>query len=109
MSSRHRDDPRRYRRRILTVAAIALGLTFVVGYSAPFGGFVGSYGELLIDPSSSWAFTSVAFVGGGIASHSVAIPNDSNLAGAAIYTQGYLNSVAPAGQLTNAWDLILGY
>ena len=34
MSSRHRDEPRRYRRRILTIAAIALGLTFVVG--APF-------------------------------------------------------------------------
>lgn len=34
MVSRHRDDPRRYRRRILIIGAIALGLTFVVG--APF-------------------------------------------------------------------------
>jgi OOP family OmpA-OmpF porin len=31
MAARHRDDPRRYRRRILTVGAIALGLIFVIG------------------------------------------------------------------------------
>ena len=34
MSSRPRDDTRRYRRRILTIGAVALGLTFVIG--APF-------------------------------------------------------------------------
>ncbi|MEW6072934.1 MAG: matrixin family metalloprotease [Planctomycetota bacterium] len=87
----------------------ATGLTLAVGYSAPFGGFVGSYGELLIDPSSSWAFTSLAFLSGGIANHNVAIPSDPAFVGVGVSVQSYLNSYGPSGQLTNAWDLILGY
>ncbi|MEW6071966.1 MAG: PKD domain-containing protein [Planctomycetota bacterium] len=87
----------------------ATGLTFLVGYSAPLGGVVFGPGELLIDVSSPWQFTSIAGGGSGISHHSVPIPADPIFAGVHSYAQGFLNNVGGAGKLTNAYDLALGY
>ncbi|MEW6074118.1 MAG: S8 family serine peptidase [Planctomycetota bacterium] len=87
----------------------ATGLTFLVGYSAPLGGVVFGPGELPIDVSSPWQFTSIAGGGSGISHHSVPIPSDPVFAGVHSYAQGFLNNVGGAGKLTNAYDLGLGY
>ncbi|MEW6072660.1 MAG: PKD domain-containing protein [Planctomycetota bacterium] len=87
----------------------ATGLTFLVGYSAPTSGLIFGPGELLIDVSSPWQFTSIAGGGSGISHHSVAIPSDPVFAGIHSYAQGFLNNVGGAGKLTNAYDLGLGY
>ena len=87
----------------------AAGLTFMVGYSAPLNGIITGYGELLVDTTSPWLFTSIAGGGGGISNHAVAIPNDPALLGFLAYTQGFLNNVGGSSQLTNALDLVLGH
>ena len=72
-------------------------------------GTMTGFGELMLDPSSTWLFSDAAVIIGGTSNHSIAIPNDSNLVGFTSTVQGYVNSVQPSGQLTNAWNLILGY
>ena len=86
----------------------ATGISFLVGYSAPITGIFTGVGELLIDVTSSWMFTSVAGGSAGISHHTLAIPNDAALAGIHSYVQGFLNNVGGAGKLTNAYDLELG-
>jgi len=86
----------------------AAGLTFVVGYSAPFG-FMTGIGELLIDVSSTWMLTHIAGGGSGISPHTIPIPSDPGLAGVHAYTQGLLNNVGGSALLTNAIELVLGY
>ena len=86
----------------------ASGLSFVIGYSAPISGIFTAFGELLIDPTSAWMFTSIAGGSSGISSHNLPIPNDPTLLGLASFTQGYLNSVGTSSQLTNALDLVIG-
>jgi PKD repeat protein len=87
----------------------ASGLTFLVGYTAPSSGVVLGVGELLVDITSSWALTDIAGGGSGISAHSVGVPSDPSYAGVHAYVQGFLNNVAGAGRLTNAYDLLLGY
>ncbi|MEW6073956.1 MAG: S8 family serine peptidase [Planctomycetota bacterium] len=87
----------------------ASGLTFLVGYSAPTSGLIFGPGELLIDVSTPWQFTSISGGGSGISHHSVPIPSDPVFAGVHTYAQGFLNNVGGAGKLTNAYDLELGY
>ena len=84
------------------------GLVMVFIYSGGLPGIVTSYGELLIDPSSAWMYTDIAFVLGGKSSHSIAIPADPAFAGTAAFAQAFMNGVGPAGQLTNAIDLVVG-
>ena len=86
----------------------AVGISFLVGYSAPITGVFTGVGELLIDVTSGWMFTSVSAGSAGISHHTRAIPNDSNLAGIHSYVQGFLNNVGGSGKLTNAYDLELG-
>ena len=87
----------------------ASGLSFAVGYSAPLGGIFTAFGELLIDTTSPWLFTSISGGSSGISHHTVNIPNDPALAGLNAYVQGYLNNVGGSSQLTNALHLELGY
>ncbi|MEW6071183.1 MAG: PKD domain-containing protein [Planctomycetota bacterium] len=87
----------------------ASGLTFLVGYSAPTSGLIFAPGELLIDVSSPWLFTSISGGASGISYHNIGIPNDPDLLGFPAYTQVLLNNVGGSGRLTNALDLILGH
>jgi hypothetical protein len=85
------------------------GFVFVFVYAGSLPGTPTAFGELLLDPAASWLYTDMAIAFGGIASHSIGIPSDPIYAGNEAFAQGYLNSVAPSGQLTNAIDLVLGY
>ena len=87
----------------------ATGISFVVGYAAPITGIFTGVGELLIDVTTSWMFTSIAGGASGISHHTLSIPNDPSLAGLHSYVQGVLNNVGGSGLLTNAYDLELGY
>ncbi|MEW6071284.1 MAG: PKD domain-containing protein [Planctomycetota bacterium] len=87
----------------------AVGLSFVVAYSAPLSGFFTVVGELLIDPSSAWMMTSIAGGAGGISTHNIPIPSDTAFLGVVAYTQGFLNNVGGAGLLANAIEAGLGY
>ena len=86
----------------------ASGLSFMVGYSAPISGIFTAFGELLVDTTSPWLFTSIAGGAGGISNHTIVIPNDPTLLGFLAYTQGFLNNVGGSSQLTNGLDLVLG-
>lgn len=91
-------------------AAGAGGVVFVFGYSDPLAGTPTAFGELLLDPASSWLFTSIATAGGaGTSSHTVAVPVDPLFSGGRCHAQAYLGNVAPSGQLTNAIDLVFGF
>ena len=83
----------------------ASGLSFVFGYSGSTIPVPTAFGELLIDPTSSFFLLNTSFFFGSVASHSEAVPNDSSLNGLQVFTQGFLNG---AGQLTNAQNLVLG-
>jgi PKD repeat protein len=85
------------------------GFVFVFVYAGSLPGTPTPFGELLLDPAAAWLYTDMAIAFGGIASHSIGIPSDPIYAGNQAFAQGYLNSVAPSGQLTNAIDLVLGY
>jgi PKD repeat protein len=85
------------------------GFVFVFVYAGSLPGAPTAFGELLLDPAAAWLYTDMAIAFSGIASHSIGIPSDPIYAGNQAFAQGYLNSVAPSGQLTNAIDLVLGY
>ena len=85
------------------------GLVFVFVYSGGIPGTPTAFGELMLDPSSSWLFTDLAIAFGGLSQHAIAVPADPVFAGGQAFAQAYLNNVAPSGQLTNAIDLELGY
>ena len=85
------------------------GFVFNFVYAGGLSGVPTAFGELLLDPSSPWLYTDLGIAVGGIASHSIAIPNDPIYAGSQAYAQSYINNVPPSGQLTNAIDLVLGY
>ena len=87
----------------------ASGLSFLVGYSDPLDpGLLLGWGELLLDPASTWLLTSIAGNAAGISLHTLPIPSDPAFAGFRISTQGYLNNVLGHTALTNAIDLVLG-
>jgi lysyl endopeptidase len=85
------------------------GFVFVFVYSGSLPGTPTAFGELLLDPASSWLFTDLGIAFGGISQHAIAVPSDLVYLGNQAYAQSYLNSVAPSGQLTNGLDLVLGY
>ncbi len=88
----------------------ATGLVFVVGYSGMLPGLMTPVGELLIDPSSDWVFTSFGALGGvGISNHAVLIPNDHAFVGLRASVQAILNNVGGSALLVNAWDIVVGY
>ncbi|MEW6074597.1 MAG: hypothetical protein AB1726_18645 [Planctomycetota bacterium] len=85
------------------------GMTVLFLYSGMSPGISSAYGEILLDPSSSWLTTGYASTGGGgIADHAIAVPSDLAFHGLEVFAQGYLAGGAP-GQLTNALDLLLGF
>jgi len=83
------------------------GQTAIVGYSAPLAPTGTPFGELLVDLSSTWAFTSGAYSGGAVAYHSVAVPADPTLVGLWTYTQAVIFGGGP--ELLNGFDLRTGY
>jgi PKD repeat protein len=85
------------------------GFVFVFVYAGGLPGTPTAFGELLLDPSAAWLFTDLAIAVGGISQHAIGVPADPAFAGNEAFAQGYLNGVAPSGQLTNAIDLVLGY
>ncbi len=88
----------------------ASGLVLVVGYAGMHPGLSTPFGELLVDPTSSWSFTSWAGLGGtGVSQHAVFIPNETVLVGAPASTQALFNNVGGSCLLANAWDLVIGY
>jgi len=88
----------------------ASGLVLVVGYAGMHPGLTTPLGELLLDPTSSWSFTSWAGLGGtGVSQHAVFIPHELILAGAPTSTQAMFNNVGGSAVLANAWDLVIGY
>ena len=87
----------------------AIGLVLVVGYGGMHPGLWTPYGELLLDPTSQWAFSSWATLGGGTTTHhSVSVPSDPAFLGVRVTAQAMLNNVAGQPRLANAWDLVLG-
>ena len=87
----------------------ASGLSFVVVYSGPISGIFTAFGELLIDTTTPWQFTSISGGSAGISNHSISVPSDPVLAGFHSYAQGFLNNVGGSSLLTNAYHLELGY
>ncbi|MEW6072668.1 MAG: PKD domain-containing protein [Planctomycetota bacterium] len=87
----------------------ATGNTFIVGYAAPWPGFLVGPGEILVDPTSERFFAVFAPLAGGIAAYDLPVPSDPILAGFPVAAQGYLFNVAGSAKLTNALDLVLGY
>ena len=85
------------------------GFVFNFVYAGSLPGTPTAFGELLLDPSAAWLYTDLAIAVGGIANHSIGIPNDPAFAGGQASAQSYVNGVPPSGQLTNAIDLVLGY
>ena len=86
------------------------GIAFVFIYAGALPGTLTGFGELLIDPSSGWLFTSLGVVvGSGYSYHAVPVPNDPAFYGAEATAQGYLNEMGPSGHVTNALDLVLGF
>jgi len=71
-----------------------------MGYGAPSSGTLTPWGELLVDPSSTRLFHSVAPAAGGLSQHSLPIANDPALIGRVIYTQGLILGRRPLA-LTN--------
>ncbi len=87
----------------------ATGLSFLAGYSAPLDpGTLLGWGELLIDPTSSWMVTSIVGGAHGVCRHSLGIPADPALNGLTFSVQGFLNNVMGFSVLTNAYDVVLG-
>jgi len=86
------------------------GLTYVFGYADPLDpGLLTSFGELLVDPASPWAFTSVAGDASGLSRHTIPIPFDLGFVGISLGTQGLLGNMYGSLILTNAIDLVLGW
>jgi PKD repeat protein len=95
---------------VVNAGALGLGgLVFHIVYTGPHSGIPIAAGELLLDPTSTWLGTASAMVIGGLASYSIAIPIDPIYAGSRAFCQAYVPGAAPAGQLTNGIDLLLGY
>lgn len=84
----------------------ASGLTTLAIFEAPLPGFSTVFGELLVDPSSAFISSDLAFLVAGVADHDIAVPNDIALHGVSVSTQVLLNG---PGLLTNALDLVLGF
>jgi len=81
-------------------------LTAVVCYTNGSSYIMTPAGELLVDPSSTLLLTTVAVPSGGIAQHSIPIPNDYSVVGVWVYTQAVVLGSGP--ELCNAVDLFLG-
>ncbi|MFT5463319.1 MAG: hypothetical protein ACI8QS_002205 [Planctomycetota bacterium] len=81
-------------------------LTYLISYAGQLSGVFIGPGELLIDPGSTFFFsTTAAPDASGAAVHTVAWPNDPGLVGAVTSVQGLL--VGAGLQLCNALDLTL--
>lgn len=86
------------------------GLVLVLGFSGSLTGVPTGFGELLVDVGAQFTLLAFGIPFGGIASVSYPVPNDANLAGLAVFTQAYVDGVTGgSGQLTNAYDLIVGF
>ncbi|MEW6072794.1 MAG: PKD domain-containing protein [Planctomycetota bacterium] len=87
----------------------AAGLTMVAMYDAPLDPLLTAFGEILVafPPLGAFLYASLAFSGGGTATHAIPVPADLALLGFVAYTQGViLGGAGP--ELTNAVDLTLG-
>lgn len=83
-------------------------LTVVIGYAGGSSPIPTVMGEILIDPTSSWIFTTIAVPdGGGVGHHSMPIPLHNNLIGETVYTQAAALE-SGAIELANGYDLHLG-
>ncbi|MEW6073311.1 MAG: integrin alpha [Planctomycetota bacterium] len=88
----------------------ATGLVLVAGYDGAHPGLWTPYGELLLDPTSEYAFSDWrGLAGGPMTYHSVSVPSDLAFLGVRVTTQAMLNNVAGRPVLANAWDLVLGF
>ncbi|MFT5687212.1 MAG: PKD repeat protein [Planctomycetota bacterium] len=84
----------------------ANGLSLMLGFSSPLGApLPTAFGELLVDPTSSFFLNDTSTVSGGVAAHFITIPSDTSLTGLVVYTQVFLGGV---GVLTNGVDVTLG-
>jgi plastocyanin len=82
------------------------GLAFVLGYEGPLPPIPLSFGELLVDITTPNLLALSAAGPNTLRSFSVVVPNDIDLNGFPVYTQGL--AFGPL-KLTNAVDLVLGF
>jgi hypothetical protein len=92
-----------------TAAVGAGGFVFTFVYSQGHPGIPMPFGELLLDPASSWLATDWTVAYGGVSHHEIPVPSDLVFSGLTASAQAYVNGVPPSGQLTNAIDLTFGF
>ena len=80
--------------------------TTIVAYALPSSPVSTPFGELLVDPTSTFMGSDTVLAILGTGTHAIAIPNDPNLIGTTAATQGVL--LGGGVVLTNAIDLVLG-
>lgn len=81
----------------------------IIGFAEPFEpGLLTAYGELVVDPTTSFELYSTRPVAGSLSIHSIPIASQIGLVGRTIYTQAAILGGGPV-RLCNGLDVTLGY